>query len=493
MLKILGGGTNGLMVSIRPHRLRWKAPVRVPKALESHYGTKYQYRQLSCTDKRAARLEAEAWELALRQEWAGMLGQAAPGAKVLRDIYARVRAAAEAGAFQLFGGDPDPVAAGIEWEIDRIADQHEDEREPSPETVARLAALNDARRAAERRKVPRRPEYEKPMRDLADDYLALWRTQSGLKETNTEQQKVATFDLFSLYWGTKPLRDVRRADAAAFVDALRQLDPLWGRSPKAREKPLTWANLQNTFGGQARGLSDATINRHMATLSSLWAWAQERDHCEGNNPFAGFHKKLKAGRNVQAYAAWEADELSALFNPPPKRADLQEIMLVAMFTGMRLDEIASLTVGQIRKEGGVVFVQVVDAKTPAGHRPVPLHPCLAWLAARAQPGNAARVWPGFNQEGPGKKAGADAGKEFSRFKLAKGFRDRRKVFHSFRKNVVGQLEAQSVPQSEVAQLVGHEKGFTFGRYGAGVPLSRLAEIVALIDYPGLSLPEPAAA
>lgn len=228
----------------------------------------------------------------------------------------------------------------------------------------------------------------------------------------------------------------------------------------------------------------------MAALKSFWAWAQERDHCEGNNPFAGFHTRLKDGRNVRGYVAWEPEELKRLFEPGPKRADLREIMLVAMFSGMRLDEIASLTWEQIKTTEAVPVFQVTDAKTVAGLRPVPIHPRLAWLIERGQGGKSGRVWPGFNGEGPGKKVGADAGKEFSRFKLALGFADRCKVFHSFRKNVVGQLERKSVPQSEVAQLVGHEKGFTYGVYGGGVTPARLAEIIALLDYPDIALPVP---
>lgn len=475
------------MVSIRQHRLKWKATVRVPKALEAQYGTKYQYRQLSCTDRRAAKLEAKAWETALRLEWAAKLGQAAPDAAVQRDAYARLRAKAEAGAFRLQGDpdDPDEVTAGIAWQIAAIADRLEGVDELPEAEAYELMALNDAKASLEGRKVPRRKELELTFRELANEYLKLWRTQQGLKETNTEQQKVATFDLFAMYWGQRSIREVRKADAAAFVDALRQLNPLWGRSPAAKGKALSWQQLLRSFGGQPKGLSDATVNRHMATLQSLWKWAQERDHCEGNNPFSGFHKKLKEGRNVRGYLAWEADELERLFNPGPKRADLREVMQVAMFSGMRLDEIASLTWEQIKSADGVSYFHVTDAKTAAGLRRVPVHSQLGWLVKRSEGKAAGRIWPEFNPEGPGKKAGADAGKEFSRFKLALGFADRQKVFHSFRKNVVGQLEALSVPQSEVAQLVGHEKGFTFGRYGAGVSLQRLAEIVELLAYEGL--------
>ncbi|WP_294130837.1 tyrosine-type recombinase/integrase [Sphingobium sp.] len=117
-----------------------------------------------------------------------------------------------------------------------------------------------------------------------------------------------------------------------------------------------------------------------------------------------------------------------------------------------------------------------------------MHPALSWLAERAAGKSSGRVWPQFNEEGPGKKAGADAGREFSRLKQARGFNDRRKVFHSFRKNFVGQLEEAGIPANEVAQLVGHEKVFTFKTYGKTVSLARMASIVAMIAYPGVNLP-----
>lgn len=482
------------MASLKLHRQRWQTKVRIPAQLVDRYeGRKFLYRHLATSDRKAAKREADLWEASLRVEWADMLQGGKPDRARLRDLYQQAFDEARGGAFRLEGDpdDPDEVTAGISWKIEEVADAFGDEELPEPDAY-RLMALNDAKADLEGRKVPRRKELERTFRELADDYMTLWRTQQGLKETNTDQQKLATFDLFAMYWGPRPIREVRKADAAAFVDALRQLNPMWGRSPAAKDKPMTWAVLQKTFGGQLKGLSDATVNRHMATLQSYWTWAQERDHCEGNNPFAGFHKKLKDGRNVRGYQAWEPEELKKLFNPAPKRSDLSEVMLVAMFSGMRLDEIASLTWGQIKTADGLSYFHVTDAKTVAGVRRVPVHPKLAWLVKRGRDRTEGRIWTGFNEEGPGKKAGADAGKEFSRFKLALGFDDRRKVFHSFRKNFVGQLEEKSVPQSEVAQLVGHEKGFTYGRYGAGISLQRLAEIVTLVDYPGVSLPVPKA-
>ena len=42
--------------------------------------------------------------------------------------------------------------------------------------------------------------------------------------------------------------------------------------------------------------------------------------------------------------------------------------------------------------------------------------------------------------------------------------------------------------SEVAQLVGHERGFTFSAYSPlGLDLKALQEVVERIEYPGLNL------
>ena len=471
------------MASLKLHRQRWQAKVRIPKALEPSYdGKQFLYRHFATSDRRAAKVEAEAWEALLRMEWAEKLGTQPADSGSLRAIYERIRQAAEAGEFIIHSDNPDPVEAGIDMEIERMADQI-GERDLSETEAAKLAALQDALATVRGRTVKPRKELEPSFSDLAEDYLKLWRTQKGLKETNTEQQKQATFALFSGYFADRPIREVRKRDAAGFVDALRQMDPLWARSAKAKD--LSWRELQRQFGGRPRGLSDATINRHMATLKSLWTWAHQRELCTGTNPFDGFHKRLQEGKNVLGYLPWEPEELQRLFNPPPKRPELTELMLVAMHTGMRLDEIASLTWDKIRKAEGVTYIQVEDAKTPAGNRRVPLHPALSWLKERAEKnaGSDTRIWPTFNEEGPGKKPGADAGKEFSRLKQARGFTDRRKVFHSFRNNVVGQLEEAGVPLAEIAQLVGHERPFTSSKYNkGGVSLRRLLKAISKVDY-----------
>lgn len=483
------------MVSIRKKHHHFQAKVRVPLPLRPSYGGKeFLYLTLRTSDSKAAQAQGDAWEAGLRLEWAGVQAAAVPAGHTpglspaqLRALYHDLRRRAEAGEFVMHIADEDPVEAGIDFEAEKIADAHEGVDELPEVAEFRLAALQDAKATVQGLPVPRRKALEVSFRELADDYMVTWRTKHGLKATNTEQQMLATFNLFGGFFGAKPIRDVRDPDAAHFVDALRQLHPNWARKPEA--KAMTWTQLQKAYGGQAKGLADATVNRHMATLKTFWKWAKRRGHCEGENPFEGHHRTLKEGVNAKGYVAWTDEELSNLFSPPPKRADLTELMLVALYSGMRLDEIASLTVGDIYK-GAVPFIRVTDAKTRAGNRDVPIHPALWWLENKATGKADKRLWPSFRDEGPGSKPGGDAGKEFSRHKAGKGYRERFKAFHSFRKNFVGQLERRRVPEQEVAQIVGHEKaGFTFGTYGGEAELRSKAKVVAKITYPNLPIPE----
>ncbi|MDE1467929.1 tyrosine-type recombinase/integrase [Aurantiacibacter sp. D1-12] len=381
--------------------------------------------------------------------------------------------------------DEEPEVIGIDLEIDKLAEKGEGPGLTEADE-ARLAALNDAKRDRQGLPVPRRREYEPGFAELAGRFLDLWATQYGLKASNTRPQKEATFRLFGGFIGDKPLRDVKRSEVADFMDELRRLNPNYGRSPKSQT--MTWSEIIREHGGNAKGLSPQTMNRHIDTLSALWKWADQHELVDGRNPFAGFKQRIKAGVNQHPYLPWTAEELRTLFDPPPKRDDLTELMVAALHTGMRLDELASLTLGQIKQEDGIHFIDVRDAKTPAGDRAVPLHFRLRWMAElEGEPQD--RVWPKFNPEGPGKKPGADAGRAFSAFKARKGFSDRTRVFHSFRKNVTQIMERAGVPENEWAQVLGHERNITYGLYNPeGITLLRKAQLIELIEYPGIDFP-----
>lgn len=475
------------MASLQNRGNKWRAKVRIPAPLRGRYENReHLYLTLRALDRPSAKAEAEVWEAGLRSEWNAAQPAPTNTPADLRRIYEDGRRAAAGGQYVVeMDVDEEPEIIGIDFEIDKLAEKGEGPG-LTQEDESRLAALQDAKEDRRGLEVPIRREYEPTFSVMAKQFLDLWATQHGLKASNTRPQKEATFRLFGGFIGDKPLRDVKRREVADFMDELRRLNPNYGRSPRSQD--MSWTEIIREFGGNDKGLSPQTMNRHVDTLSSLWKWADQHELVGSRNPFAGFKQRIKAGVNQHPYRPWTMDELETLFDPPPRRSDLTEIMVVALHTGMRLDEIASLTMNQIKREDGIDFIQVKDAKTPAGNRVVPLHPRLAWLAAlEGEPED--RVWPQFNPEGPGKKPGADAGRAFSAFKARKGFTDRTRVFHSFRKNVTQIMERAGVPENEWAQVLGHERNFTYSRYSPeGITLQRKAELIGLIDYPGLTLP-----
>lgn len=469
---------------------KWRAKLRIPAHLQkAHGGKQYLQKTMTALDRPSAQLEAKAWEVTVKARWASQTPDQSTPKRILRELHETIMDLALGGSLNVQGdSDDDPRELGAEFALEKIEDRSRG-RELTPEERTEVAALQDALKEIRRgeRPAPRR-ELEQSFSEIAAEFVEQWSRQKGLKQSNTKQQKEATFRLFAGFIKDRPLRDVRRADAAAFMDKLRRFDPNWARSPKA--KLMGWPELVAQFGNHPDGLADATSNRHAQALQELWNWGEKRDRCSGSNPFSDLRRRLTVGKNVQGFLPWQADELNRLFDPPPRRQDVIEVVLVALYTGMRLDEIASMTFDQLREDEGIPYVQVEDAKTPAGNRQVPLHPALGWLSARSGKPDE-RVWPKFNTEGPGAKAGADASKEFSRFKLARGFTDRRKTFHAFRKNVTQIMERAGVPENEWAQVLGHERGFTYGRYSPeGITLAQKARLIALINYPDVDLPDP---
>lgn len=163
------------MAGLQQRHNKWRAKVRIPKDLEAHYGgRKVCERTLAALDRPSAKIEAAAWEAALRLEWAEVRGQSAPSRDTLRQIYAGLMERALGGAFVVHvSGEDDPVATGIDFELSRMADAL-GERELTDAEAARVAALQDALKSRQGRPVERRPELEQSFRDLADTYMEGW-------------------------------------------------------------------------------------------------------------------------------------------------------------------------------------------------------------------------------------------------------------------------------------------------------------------------------
>ena len=131
-----------------------------------------------------------------------------------------------------------------------------------------------------------------------------------------------------------------------------------------------------------RGLKPATIRRYLASLSSLFAFA-ERSGWLAQNPMARFDKKAlpEAQPRTRFLSQDEYRRLLAASGPL-----LRPLIEMAVATGMRLEELLGLKWDQVDLERREVRLVVTKSKQP---RVVPLSArAVAILVAAARPGHA---------------------------------------------------------------------------------------------------------
>ena len=167
------------------------------------------------------------------------------------------------------------------------------------------------------------------------------------------------------------------------------------------------------------------------------------------------------------------------------------IAWIGAYSGMRLNEICSLDVTDVREQDGVWFFDVTDAKTAAGDRRVPVHSVLLELGLLDYRGRLAakgQMWPALRPGGPDGKLSLYVTKRFTWRRRELGLTRDRLAFHSLRSNVGTALENAGVPESEAVEILGHKKlSMSYGTYSGGLTLRRRQQVIEEIKYPGVKV------
>lgn len=325
-------------------------------------------------------------------------------------------------------------------------------------------------------------------------------------------QAETTFRLFADSARDAQIDTITRRDVATFLDRIARLDKNYGRH--AREK-LSLDTLLHKYPAKGEGLSNKTLNRHCGVLSSMFDWAIRTGKLDGANPAKGHHRQSHAGDETTAVRrAFATEELKALFggpvftvphqdrvNPPKHTPDstLAWLIPIALFTGMRLDEICGLRTEDVAEESGILFFDIVShegrrVKTAASRRRVPVHSELLRIGFAEYVANIRRqrhqyLFPALKPGGPDKKRSWYIGKRFTEYRRSVGASDPNTTFHCLRKNTATALERARIPENEAVQVLGHTKmTMSYGLYSSGIDLSALKNVVEAIKYPDLELP-----
>ena len=277
---------------------------------------------------------------------------------------------------------------------------------PEPETILNPRAMDPITGEVQ---LPSRlsPRKGKGLRikEAAAAYIADRNRQRGSAWTaQTLGQAETTLRLFAEFMNDAPIETITRSDVATFLAAIAELDPKYGR--RIAGKQLTFVELLKAFPAQqGEGLSNKTLNRHVGIIAATFEWAIRSGKFVGDNPAKGHHRSSGGPDNEGAdeRRSFTIIELNKLFCGPLFTVEnkqrvrphnhtyetaLMWLIPIALYTGMRLDEMCGLRVGDVSEKTGIRFFNIESyegrrLKTSAARRKVPIHSELDLLGFKA--------------------------------------------------------------------------------------------------------------
>ncbi len=274
--------------------------------------------------------------------------------------------------------------------------------------------------------------------------------------------------------------DQQSRDVTKMADHFVSLEELQPRAVKAWTDKLIKA-----------GATAATIERIGNGCHSFWRYLKRSGTIgiESPDPFDGSFTLARdtAKRVTVNRKPFTADELSRVYQIAVTKGDdsLAKVIALGAFTGARIEEICSL---KLTNCTGGMF-NIVDSKTEAGIRQVPIHPALTSLVEKMAKESKDDYLVPSKAAGKYGVRSDPYSKRFGRMKDAMGF-SAGHVFHSIRKTVATLLEQADVKESISADILGHEKKtMTYGLYSGGSSMAQKRQAMALVVYGG-ALGEP---
>jgi integrase len=246
-------------------------------------------------------------------------------------------------------------------------------------------------------------------------------------------------------------------------------------------------------GGEVTPMSTTSVNKHLSRFSGLLSHSVKEGHLMAN-PAEGISIKQKR----------RADEERKVYTPDDMKKIVGQLLLddgkperfwlplIAMLSGLRLDEACQLYTEDVKMVGGVWCFDVNEEgdkklKNVSSARIVPVHPSLIGLGLleyveQGRAGGRPRLWMNL-QRRDADGYGSAYGKVFQRFNRKYITTDPLKTFHSFRHAFADTLKQLGEQESLIAELMGHaNSSITTGRYGKRYQPLVLLEAVRKLDF-----------
>lgn len=237
---------------------------------------------------------------------------------------------------------------------------------------------------------------------------------------------------------------------------------------------------------QQERVAGQTLQNWLTCLGSLYEFAlRSYDAIPEGNPF--HNHNLEARRTIESYQPFESDQMQKLLDAA--EPEIRNIIIMGLYSGCRLDELASLKKSEIQTVEGVRCFYISKSKTKAGIRYVPIHSKLSLIVDEYLSHSYGEyLFPQANKinRADGKK-GPFYSQAFTRLRsrVLPTATDRQ-CFHSLRGMFITCLDRAGVSESRIGSITGHTeqkaKTEAFRTYSQGASMKELSGYVELVNY-----------
>ena len=329
--------------------------------------------------------------------------------------------------------------------------------------------------------------YSMRLSELIEKYVQCQMDENSW-QPKTKDENIAIFDILLRVVEDIPLSNLDHGTTDSFRSILKKL-------PRHINKNPVWQGLtikQIIDTKPTDTLSNASVNKYMRRISSMFNWAVEREYA-GKNYFRKKPiKELKKANEKRDMLT--SDDLAAIFHLARFEAEADQPFkywtpLIALYTGARQNEIASLNGSDVKKIHGIWCFRFITAKQKQyAERIVPIHSRLQELGiieyAERQAG---KLFPELDYTRDG--YGQAVSKWYNRYRRKCGLDDiRNKDFHSFRHTLSTALYRAGVESMLISEIDGHVNGGGKRRttteevYIKPSEVATLRDVIEKLDY-----------
>lgn len=314
-------------------------------------------------------------------------------------------------------------------------------------TAPEILALRKATKASRQKKLA----------DAIETYCAE-KLRLGHWRPATAEEYRYKFALLQRYLGKDAQLSISPETAVDVKHMLSQI-------PSNATKKYQGMSIAELMQQEGKKLSPVTVNKHLQAYSALYSWAVKRKEVQENHFGDLMDDVSKAKQKRKSFEQGEVQRILNAVMKEDKKLFRKWGVLLAFYTGARLNEIAQLSVSDIQKLDGLWCVSFTDEagqqrlKNEASKRIVPLHPVLlelGFLKYVQTLRKDGRLFPELTYckvNGYGR----NLGRWFNENLLDKqlGLTSSGLVFHSIRHTVMQELRNKGVQTSEIQAIVGH--------------------------------------